>query len=58
MNEHINNIINNPNSKPEQVSLVKEWLELGCATGGRVDYENVPQIFSADWEREILSQLY
>lgn len=57
MNEYLNNIINNPNSTLEQVSLAKEWLVLGCATGGRVDYENVPQILSADWEREILSQL-
>lgn len=56
MNKYLNNIINNPNSTPEQVSLVKEWLDLGCTIGGKVDYENVPQILSADWEREILSQ--
>lgn len=54
MNEHLNNIINNPNSTPEQVFLAKEWLEFDKTTGGKVDYENVPQILSADWEQEIL----
>ena len=56
MNEYLNNIINNLNSTPKQVTLVKEWLELGNTTGDKFDCGDVPQILSPNWEQEILSQ--